>query len=31
MAEGPLAKLRQWSSIVRHYGGLKNTLLAIYR
>jgi NADH:ubiquinone oxidoreductase subunit len=31
MAEGILAKFRQWSSIVRHYGGLKNTVLALYR
>jgi hypothetical protein len=31
MAEGVLAKFRQWSSIVRHYGGIKNTILAIYR
>ncbi|CAF3314685.1 unnamed protein product [Rotaria socialis] len=31
MTEGALAKFRQWTQIVRHYGGLKNTLLAVYR
>jgi hypothetical protein len=31
MAEGVLEKFRQWFSIVRHYGGIKNTILALYR
>lgn len=31
MTEGIAPKLRQLAQIVRHYGGLKNTILAIYR
>jgi hypothetical protein len=31
MTEGVLQKVRQWFSIMSHYGGIKNTLLALYR
>ncbi|UJR37075.1 hypothetical protein I4U23_029779 [Adineta vaga] len=31
MADGILEKVRQWFKITRHYGGLKNTILALYR
>ncbi|CAF2462198.1 unnamed protein product [Rotaria sp. Silwood2] len=31
MTEGVLAKVRQWFMIMRHYGGIKNTILALYR
>ncbi len=31
MSEGILAKVQQWFSIMRHYGGVKNTILALYR
>ncbi len=31
MADGVLEKFRQWFKIMRHYGGIKNTVLALYR
>jgi hypothetical protein len=31
MTEGVLAKVQQWFQIMRHYGGIKNTILALYR
>lgn len=31
MTDGILEKVRQWFKIMRHYGGIKNTFLALYR
>ncbi|CAF4044161.1 unnamed protein product [Adineta steineri] len=31
MSEGILAKVGQWFKIMRHYGGIKNTVLSLYR